>query len=57
MVGEHKFFGAILADFFADFEKIKADFLKSSKIELETLFLFQLIENMQPSFKSVGRFS
>ena len=40
MVGEHKFFGAILADFFADFEKIKADFLKSLKIELETLFYF-----------------
>ena len=32
MVGEHKFFVAILADFFADFEKILADFLKSSKI-------------------------
>ena len=38
MVGEHKFFGAILADYFADFEKIKADHLKSSKFELETLF-------------------
>ena len=41
MVGEHKFFGAILADFLADFEKIKADFLKSLKIEIETLFFFQ----------------
>ena len=38
MVGEHKFFGAILADFFADFEKIKIDLLKSSKIELDTIF-------------------
>ena len=47
MVGDHNFFGAILADFFADFEKNKADFLKSSKIELDTLFYFQSIDNMQ----------
>ena len=49
-MGEHKFFGAILADLFADF-------LKSSKIELETLFYFQLMDNMQLLFKSVGWFS
>ena len=41
MVDEDNFFGAILADFLADFEKIKADFLKSLKIEIETLFCFQ----------------
>ena len=41
MVDEHKFFGAILADFLADFEKIKADFLKSLKIEIGTSLSFQ----------------
>ena len=34
MLDENNFFGHILADFLADFEKIKADFLKSLKIEL-----------------------
>ena len=56
MMGEHKFFGATLADFFADFEKIKIDFLKSSKIKLQTLFYFQSIDNMQLSFTIVGKF-
>ena len=41
MFGEHNFFWVMLADFFADFKKIKADFLKSSKIELETFSYFQ----------------